>query len=103
MVYFRYFAVVSDMILFFSVLNSVFFLVAHFTRAQMGVCWSQYVMVRSCLRLVGPLQTVASGTPHIPLLPFEPSTQLEFCGFVSVGFSNLDVCDQFKKTPRQSV
>ena len=62
-------------------------LVAHFTCAQMVVCWSQYGTVRFCVPFWSHNKTVIRHATY-PLLPFGPSTQLEFC-FVSVGLSNF--------------
>ena len=58
-----------------------FFLVAHYT--------SQYGTVRSCARLVVPHQNRDQARHASPRMRFGSSTQLEFCDFVSVGFSDV--------------
>ena len=60
---------------------------AHFTRAQVGVCGTQLGTMRLWIRCVVTLHLVRH-TTHIPTLPFGPSRQLEFL-FVSVGSSNV--------------
>ena len=52
------------------------FFVAHFTRAQVGVCGTQFGTVTLLVRCVVALHLVRH-TTHIATLPFGPSTQLE--------------------------
>ena len=107
--------------LFFSFLCSCFFFfenIFHFlficvfilfltffgrTCAQMGVCWSQYGTVRSCVRLVVPQQNRGVRHDTHPLLAPGPSTQLEFCVPLEELFCNphSDVvgCDRFVVAP----
>ena len=68
-------------------------LVAHITCAQMGVCWSQYGTVRFCVRLVVSQQYRLIRHATHPMLPFGPSTQLEFFFVLPVGFCNFPMED----------